>query len=202
MKKIVFTLITTTFIFCSSFGQTKDTIIWIDQTSNVFYVIPPTSGCNGIWAVDHTLFPGCSDPTVSFSTCWDHSAGFGTVQGDTLFIALCSIPCEIVAFCTGGSMAIIRTGTPNYVSVELNNNSNHDFYKILTGNYYSKTNDIIKVNVQNQSEICLTNTQGKIINCINGLGIIEINLHDLSSGLYFISIISEKLKHVEKIIKE
>jgi hypothetical protein len=201
MKKTVFILIATTFLFCSIYGQTKDTVIWTNQTSNVFYVIPPTSGCNGVWAINNTLWPGCNATQYSLPSCWDISTPSQTI-GDTIFLAICSVPCEIIAICSDGNMAICRTGTPNYTSIELNQNSKQDFYKILTGNYYSKTNDIIKVNVQIQSEICLANSQGKIITTKKGSGIIEINLQDLSSGLYFISIISEKFKHVEKIIKE
>lgn len=59
----------------------------ITFTLNTYYVIPPTMGCNGIWAVE--FHPNCF-AAWTIVPC----ATMGSVDGDTLFLQLCSIPCE------------------------------------------------------------------------------------------------------------
>ncbi|MEI7597594.1 MAG: T9SS type A sorting domain-containing protein [Bacteroidota bacterium] len=198
MKKIIVSLIITISLLSSAFGQ--DSLTWANQTTNTFYVIPPTNGCNGIWAINHNLFPGCASFTYLQNPCWLSQSW--TTSGDTLFVTLCSVPCEIVASCFDGATVICGTGTPIYTSVESISENSNELYEILTGHYYSKSNEGIKLNVEELSEIKLTNEQGQVIAKKRGTGIIEINIQGLSSGLYFISISSEKFNHAEKIIIE
>lgn len=62
---------------------------------NTYYVTPPTSGCNGVWAVDGSVLSSgtCSPPytyTISPAGC----ANYDYNNGDTLFFDLCSFPCS------------------------------------------------------------------------------------------------------------
>lgn len=92
-------------------------------TATTWYVIPPTSGCNGIWAIDASAWPcftsGCSyaaaSPwgclTTTFPVC-------DSIVADTLYLPLCSLPCNIAASCSPGPMVIC--GTPPPVTTGVN----------------------------------------------------------------------------------
>ena len=76
-------------------------------TPNTVYIIPPTSGCNGEWAVIDSAFSSglCNNPTYS-----TYPWGCATVNhrnGDTLFLDLCAIPCEFIEASAGGSICLI-----------------------------------------------------------------------------------------------
>ena len=76
-------------------------------TPNTVYIIPPTSGCNGEWAVIDSVFTSglCNNPAYSTNP-W----GCATVNhrnGDTLFLDLCAIPCEFIEVSSGGSICFI-----------------------------------------------------------------------------------------------
>lgn len=82
-------------------------------TITTWYVIPPTSGCNGVWAVDASQVatdcgsgpfmynmnpPGCvnlSGPTVADTTYWQ----------------LCAFPCNLTIVDSQGMTCICGTGT-------------------------------------------------------------------------------------------
>lgn len=81
------------FAFVSSFLKSQV----VTYSPPTYYVIPPTNGCNGIWAIQ-TPSINCYQYTVYPYACSeiDH------VNGDTLFLSLCSIPCN---FETAGDAA-------------------------------------------------------------------------------------------------
>lgn len=62
-----------------------------------YYVIPPTSGCNGVWALG-PVGSGCFSMGSSYTFNPGGCAPFGpyTTSGDTLLIPLCSVPCSLV----------------------------------------------------------------------------------------------------------
>ncbi|OFY91315.1 MAG: hypothetical protein A3K10_17580 [Bacteroidetes bacterium RIFCSPLOWO2_12_FULL_31_6] len=73
---------------------------------NTIYMIPPTSGCNGEWAVlDSTYSSGsCTFPTYSVNpfSC----AIINHRNGDTLFLDLCSIPCDVTIMSDSGNICL------------------------------------------------------------------------------------------------
>jgi hypothetical protein len=76
-------------------------------TPNTVYIIPPTSGCNGEWAVIDSAFASglCNNPTYS-----TYPWGCATVNhrnGDTLFLDLCAIPCEFKELSADGSICML-----------------------------------------------------------------------------------------------
>ena len=80
-------------LFSLSVTDAKSQIIY---TPGTYYVIPPTSGCNGVWAMQN--IPGCS--IVAMNPCWSGSY----VIGDTLFVNLCSLPCYYNSMTMSGGM--------------------------------------------------------------------------------------------------
>lgn len=82
-------------------------------TITTWYVIPPTSGCNGVWAVDASQFGG-SCGTGPFQYTMNP---MGCVQmtpnivADTLYWALCAFPCDLTIVDMTGNVCICGTGT-------------------------------------------------------------------------------------------
>lgn len=91
MKKNQFLLILALFITANIQAQ-------IIYSPNTYYLIPPTSGCNGIWAVQYP--PNCiaTNSIISPFGC----ATINHFNGDTLFFDLCSIPCEFLVINDSG----------------------------------------------------------------------------------------------------
>ncbi len=79
-----------------------------------YYVVPPTSGCNGIWAVSGMTM-NCGSPPYTYTMdpmgCAE-MLGW-TSDGDTLFIPLCAMPCSLIIT---NSDAIECTGTTDLPS--------------------------------------------------------------------------------------
>ena len=76
-------------------------------TIGTYYVTPPSNGCNGVWAAGPIPFGQCTAPytySVNPPGCFD---GFIGTSGDTLFISLCSIPCEMIMIDEGGGTCFI-----------------------------------------------------------------------------------------------
>lgn len=71
-----------------------------------YYVIPPTSGCNGVWALG-PVSSGCFSIGSAYTFTPVGCAPFNsnTISGDTLFIPLCSVPC---------SLAVINSSSGSY----------------------------------------------------------------------------------------
>jgi hypothetical protein len=183
---------------CNTTSAQKDTIIWLDQSSNTFFVIPPVNGCDGIWAIEDP-FQNCIMDVFLIDPCWTFNSSH--VSGDTLFLTLCSIPCNFVMACTDGNMVSARTGTPVHTSVDVISESKVDTYELSDGNYlYSGSN--LSILLKSESEIIITNSQGKVIGTKKGTGLIRINDIELSSGLYFVTIITANAKFTEKVIVE
>jgi hypothetical protein len=88
MKKLILLF----FIFLLRQNVASSQIIY---SANTYYVIPPTSGCDGVWAIEDPSL-SCYGPFVYWydpNTCWTFSHN----DGDTLFLNLCSLPCNFAA---------------------------------------------------------------------------------------------------------
>ncbi len=195
MKRSLLTIVLSICLLGNTYSQI---ITWVDQSSNTFYVIPPTSGCNGLWAINSTLWPGGTGCTYTLMSCYDNTSWYWV--GDTLFVSLCSVPCEIGATCSGGGFTMVKTGTPLYTSVDENKEGNN--FMLLTGTIYGNGNKLIELDVAKLSEILFINAQGKIVRSRKGSGKIALPTEGLPAGLYFISINTDGKKQVEKITIE
>lgn len=77
------------------------------QTITTYYVIPPTSGCNGVWAID-ALGLSCGQTYVlTPSACALFSP---TIVADTAYFQLCSMPCSLAVAEPNGICGICGTG--------------------------------------------------------------------------------------------
>lgn len=73
--------------------------------AQTFYTIPPTNGCDGVWAVDGaSLFSGCGG-AMTYATSPDGCAQWMNMSfsGDTLLLPLCSLPCDFYVYCDNGT---------------------------------------------------------------------------------------------------
>lgn len=88
---------------------------------NSYYIIPPATGCDGTWAIQSpSTLPNCPGPfTYSFQPnipqfCGQMS-GY-SANNDTLYITLCSFPCDVTFWGMNGPCASASTGTTVNVS--------------------------------------------------------------------------------------
>ena len=177
-------------IFISSvYGQT----IYVGQTSNTWYVNAPTSGCNGIWAIDVSQWGcsiGCSYASASPAGCLTTTfPSCDSVIADTVYLKLCSLPCNIIASCMSGQVYVCGTGTPMAGTTGINesalkqsqiypNPSPGEFTLELSGT----NNELCKIDI--------TDIQGRLI--YGGTSSdkkINLNL-DVENGLYLVHIIN------------
>ncbi len=68
-----------------------------------YYVIPPTSGCNGVLAVGPVIGNPCFSMffTYTYTPSSPTPCGAfqgGGINGDTAFFPLCSVPCDVTIF--------------------------------------------------------------------------------------------------------
>lgn len=71
-----------------------------------YYVTPSTNGCDGVWAAGPIQIGQCMPPyqySIEPPGCSDEFIG---TSGDTLFISLCSVPCEVMMLDGGGSTCL------------------------------------------------------------------------------------------------
>lgn len=80
-------------------------------TINTWYVIPPTSGCNGVWAVDASQFGSCGTGPFQYSMnpmgCVNMTPN---VVADTVYWQLCAFPCDLTIVDMTGNVCICGTG--------------------------------------------------------------------------------------------
>ena len=132
MKKFLVILIAL-FFATKIYSQTITVTTW--------YVVPPTSGCNGIWAIDATTWPcftgGC---TYMFPTpfgCTPSVPTCDSIVADTLYIPLCSLPCYIAASC--GPVALVCSILPP-VTTSINQTNQQEIKTIFSNNTLSIEN--------------------------------------------------------------
>ena len=82
-------------------------------TITTWYVIPPTNGCNGVWAVDASqLGSGCGTGPFTYQMnpmgCVQLA---GPTVADTTFLPLCAFPCDFTMIDAQGTVCICGTGT-------------------------------------------------------------------------------------------
>lgn len=102
MNKTLLTALVLLSLFCAKINAQTTITTW--------YIIPPTSGCNGVWAIDASQ--GACGPTYIFNPSFPVCATFSSVVADTMFLQLCSLPCSLMVSDTQGNpCAFCSTGT-------------------------------------------------------------------------------------------
>ena len=87
-------------------------------TLTTYYVIPPSNGCDGIWAFGpySSLWNSCSGPYMwLFDPVGCVDSGLGqpvplNVVGDTVIMDLCSQPCDFLFYADTGLCAVCICG--------------------------------------------------------------------------------------------
>jgi hypothetical protein len=106
MKKNLLSAVILLLLFCAKINAQTTITTW--------YVIPPTNGCNGVWAVDASQFGGgCgSGPfTYNMNPMGCVNMANPTIVADTLCWSLCAFPCDLTIIDMQGNMCICGTGT-------------------------------------------------------------------------------------------
>lgn len=79
-------------------------------TVTTWYIIPPTSGCNGVWAVDAITYGPCSiGASYNMNPMGCVQLGGPTVA-DTTYLPLCAFPCDLTFVNSQGGTCICSTG--------------------------------------------------------------------------------------------
>ncbi len=97
--KLYRSLVTLLCLYACTLGSAQTTL-------TTYYVIPPTNGCDGIWAFGpySSLWSSCSGPYMWLFDpvdCVDSGSGQPVplnVMGDTIIMDLCSQPCDFLFY--------------------------------------------------------------------------------------------------------
>lgn len=162
-------------------------------TTNTYYLIPPTSGCNGVWAVFND--PGC----LLYSTAPGQCAQFDHVVGDTLFLKLCSFPCQFVASSQGSGDVCFQTtcssttGIAEYYNTKELDITWQDLYTFTLQNRQGAFDRVEIISITGQVIIEKTSLNEDI----------TINTSNLANGLYVIKAFKNGgIVNTKKIIKD
>lgn len=80
-------------------------------TVPTWYIIPPTSGCNGVWAVDASIYGSCGNVTSYIMNPMGCVQMTNNTVVDTTYWTLCSFPCDLTMMGPSGIACICGTGT-------------------------------------------------------------------------------------------
>lgn len=156
-------------------------------TLTTYYIIPPTNGCNGVWALG-PISSGCfsmgSTYTFNPSGCAQLNA---TTSGDTLFYPLCSVPC---------SLAVINSSSGTYCICNMNwldaDNVTAPTLQTIFTSWPNPVNSNVlhlKSTVPLQTDVSLTDATGRIVlqQHFERLGDMEtLEISCIPAGVYFL----------------
>ena len=192
MKKILTIAI---IILTSMIAQAQYT-----YTPNTYYLIPPTNGCNGVWALKDTI--ACQTISIAnLSSCSqglcaqvDHS------NGDTLFFKLCCIPCQITG--TSGNGNICMQATCG-LAAGINEFNTTKELEISWQDHYTFT---LKNTQDTFDRVLIISITGQVIKewtKLNRNENITFNTNNLANGLYVINTFKNGgMVSVKKLIKD
>ena len=170
-------------ILCS-FVKINAQITW-----PTYYVTPPVSGCDGEWAINTSATSGaCGTAPYTYSfTPIGCSTGSVTFSGDTLFVPLCSVPCNMIL--TNSSGQTCSSSTPPATGITESG--------ILKSKVYptqlKKGSDItieFSEPVSKKTIQIFDNTGKSVANINVQDGVIRYSISNYSIGVYYISISS------------
>lgn len=139
-------------------------------------MIPPTSGCNGLWVLQDSMWQYPCTYTHNPPMCLT----FNHRNGDSLFLNLCSIPCDYFESCNqyGSFWAWLKLETGFSIV-------NENYFKIYS---YNQTIFIDNPDL-NIECVELLDMNGKIINITNACDNLNIMVQVMnkSKGLYVVN---------------
>jgi hypothetical protein len=152
---------------------------------NTIYMIAPTSGCNGEWAVLDTMYSlgYCQLPSYSINpfSC----ATINHRNGDTLFFDLCSIPCNVTTTSDSGNVCLT-------CSVDFATNVVKEKIVTKIKIYPNPVNQwltisVIKKSVLDEVKIEVFDLAGKLVFSDNQLlkdEFLQVNVSSIMNGVY------------------
>lgn len=162
-------------------------------TYNTYYMIPPVNGCDGIWAVGPYNSADCNNGNYTISP-WGCANISGT-SGDTLFFALCSIPCDFISMDGTGGIC-------------LNCFLDYDFSTTVTEtastaialypNPATTTLTIQSMVNSPWSVVNIYSAQGALVLTSSNIINQTLNIENLSAGLYYLHLQSAEGVAVKK----
>ena len=168
----------------------------IVYSPNTYILIPPTSGCNGVWAVQ--IPTGCIAINYTINP-W----GCATVNhsnGDTLFLDLCSIPCDFTGINDSGNICMTCWLLPTGIY----ENESYSENITISQNPFS---DYLEVTLSSPSnilfEIQLHDITGRNVLSHNFSSSTLLNTSQLDRGIYLYEVRNKNvLIKKGKIVKE
>lgn len=103
MKKTLLTSALLLIVLCTKLSAQTTIPTW--------YIIPPTSGCNGVWAVDASVYGSCGAVTSYIMNPMGCVQITNNTVADTTYWVLCSFPCNLTMMGPSGIACICGTGT-------------------------------------------------------------------------------------------
>lgn len=173
MKKTLLSAVILLLLFCAKINAQTTITTW--------YIIPPTSGCNGVWAVD--LSQATCGVTYNYSPVMCAQWG-GTTVADTLFIPLCSMPCTLTAVdingnvcgtCSTGTMTGIETSSAGIFTTYPNPATTQAGWNIML----RQPGENVTVNIYNTlGELVLSENHSQADQ------IVHVDISSLTAGTY------------------
>jgi hypothetical protein len=160
----------------------------IIYSPNTYYVIPPTNGCNGVWAIEDTLH--C--PVYALNPCFQ----FDYISGDTLFLKMCSLPCSYTAVDINGNMCV--NAFCSYATGFSDNTGKSDF----SISYLDDSSILFNFSEDTNSELIFYGLNGNRMASytFNGKSFV-VSTHNLSPGFYIVEWKrSERVQSHKKIL--
>ena len=159
------------------------------SSANTIYMIPPTSGCNGQWAILDTAYTSGFCQGVAYNINPIGCASFNSRNGDTLFLDLCSIPCDYVSINPNGNVCMI-------CNIDFTTSSNNISTKPEANIYPNPNNGVFTIEYQSfqKQTLFITDLTGKIVHqeILNtDYTTQKIVTKNLSKGLYLVVIKKE-----------
>ena len=152
---------------------------------NTIYMIAPTSGCNGEWAVLDTMYSlgYCQLPSYSINPFF--CATINHRNGDTLFFDLCSIPCDVITMSDSGNVCLT-------CSVDFATNIIKERIVTKIKIYPNPVNQwltisVIKKSILDKVKIEVFDLAGKLVFSDNQLlkdEFLQVNVSSIMNGVY------------------
>ncbi|HLG04489.1 MAG TPA: T9SS type A sorting domain-containing protein [Bacteroidia bacterium] len=156
-------------------------------TITTYYVIAPTSGCNGVWAINNIQFSACSGGTYSMYP-FGCAILNGPVSGDTMFLQLCAFPCDIDMINSSGGACICGTGT----TVGVDDPANEAVFTTYPNPSNSETGwNIWFQQPGNNVEVVIYNSVGQLMAIQknnSAPSVLPVNTSALCAGTYLVEI--------------
>ncbi len=152
---------------------------------NTIYMIPPSSGCNGEWAVLDTMYSFGYCPLPSYSINPFSCATINHRNGDTLFFDLCSIPCNVTTMSDSGNVCLtcsvdIATNVVNekiFTQIKIYPNPVNEWLTV----------SVFKKSVLGEVKIEVFDLAGKLVFSDNQLlkdEFLQVNVSSIMNGVY------------------